>query len=68
MPYINPDEIDHAWDLGLNEFGNMGHIVPSHKPILDMVSVMLQVTSSSEYMVMLLSSLQKMLLFQTLPS
>ena len=38
MPYINADEVNYAWDLGLTEFGNMGHIVPGHKPILDMVS------------------------------
>ena len=38
MPYINPDEVNYAWDLGLTEFGNMGHIVPGHKTILDLVS------------------------------
>ncbi len=38
MPYLKEDEMGLSWDLGLTEAGNMGHIVPGHKYILDLVS------------------------------
>ena len=38
MPYIKDNERELSWDLGLTEAGNMGHIVPGHKYILDLVS------------------------------
>lgn len=37
MPYLLEKEKNFAWDLGLDEGGNMGHIVPGHKIILKKV-------------------------------
>jgi hypothetical protein len=38
MPYLlEGDEITQSWTLGLTEAGNMGHIVPGHNYILELV-------------------------------
>ena len=38
MPYLlEGSEITQSWTLGLTEAGNMGHIVPGHNYILELV-------------------------------
>ena len=38
MPYLmEGSETTLSWDLALTEAGNMGHIVPGHKYLLDLV-------------------------------
>ena len=37
MPYLLNSELDLSWDLALTEFGNMGHVVPGHQYILELV-------------------------------
>ena len=41
MPYLLEEEKNFAWDLGLAEGGNMGHIVPGHQMILKKVRELL---------------------------
>ena len=41
MPYLLEKEKNFAWDLGLAEGGNMGHIVPEHEMIVKKVRELL---------------------------
>ena len=41
MPYLKEgDETTLSWNLGLTEAGNMGHIVPGHHYLLELVGTL----------------------------